>query len=388
VAHGTVGLIFNYVRDTYMTPVSSREETEKPPSSGDHPQWLVAVIANVKEQTHHQGNGPEDSDAEFDKPETIQNIRNAIEYDGHRTVFVQANAELPFTLRKVHPDICFNIAEGSGSDAREAQVPALLALMGIPYTASMVLANAVSLDKPLTKRLWRGTSLPITPYQVFSTGDEPLRKDLSYPLFVKPVMEGTGMGVGKDARVNSDDELRKRVNWVIETYHEPALVETFLSGREFTIGVLGRPDAHRYARRPELFGKDGFHRFPVLEIESMRSATPGIYSHEAKSKAIDEVGAPGYLCPADIDPHLALRLHHLAVKAHKSIGALDVSRVDIRMSADGKPYLLEINTLPGLNPAISDLCIMSDAEGLTYRDLILEILYLGASRYGMLKPRN
>ncbi len=371
-----------------MVAVLSQEETDKPPSSIDRPRWLVAVIANVKEESHPNESGPEDADAEFDKPETIQNIRNAIESDGHRTVFLPGNAELPFALRQVHPDICFNIAEGSGSDSREAQVPALLALMGIPYTASLVLANAVSLDKPLTKRLWRGTSLPITPYQVFVIGDEPLHKDLSYPLFVKPVMEGTGMGVSMEARVCTDEELRKRVKWVIETYHEPALVETFLSGREFTVGVLGRSDAHRYAHRPELYGKDGFHRFPVLEIENQRSATPGIYSHEAKSKAIDEAGAPGYFCPADIDPRLALRLHQLAVKAHQSIGALDVSRVDFRLSADGKPYLLEINTLPGMNPAISDLCLMSDAEGLSYRDLILEILYLGASRYGLLKPRG
>jgi D-alanine-D-alanine ligase len=371
-----------------MTPVSSHEETEKPPSSDDRPQWLVAVIANIKEETHPHSNGPDDAGAEYDKPETIQNIRNAIEYDGHRTVFVPANADLPFTLRQVRPDICFNIAEGSGSDAREAQVPALLAMMDIPYTASTVLANAISLDKPLTKRLWREAGLPTTPYQVFATGQEPLHKDLRFPLFVKPVMEGTGMGIGKDARVGTEAELRKRVEWVIDCYHEPALVETFLSGREFTIGVLGRPDAWQYVRRPKLFGKDGFHRFPVLEIESMRSATPGIYSHEAKSKAIDEAGAPGYLCPADTDSQLALRLHRLAVKAHKSIGALDVSRVDIRLSGEGQPYLLEINTLPGLNPAISDLCIMSDAERLVYRDLILEILYLGASRYGMVKPRG
>jgi D-alanine-D-alanine ligase len=207
-------------------------------------------------------------------------------------------------------------------------------------------------------------------------------------LFVKPVMEGTGMGVGNEARVTSDEELRRRVKWVIETYKEPALVEIFLSGREFTVGVLGRPDALRYARRPELYGKDGFHRFQVLEIESERSSTPGIYSHEAKSKAVDEAGAPGYFCPADIDPKLALRLHQLAIKAHKSIGALDVSRVDFRMSADGKPSLLEINTLPGMTPGFSDLCLMADAEGLPYRDLILEILYLGASRYGMVTARS
>ncbi len=370
-----------------MTMMINQEETDKPPSSLDRPRWLVAVIANVKEAGQAHDGEPDDAGAEYDKPETIQSIRSAIESDGHRTVFLQANRELPFALRELRPNICFNIAEGLGADSREAQVPALLALMGIPYTASMILSNAVSLDKSLTKRLWRGTSLPTTPYQLFVTGDEPLRKEMCYPLFVKPVMEGTGMGVGKEARVTSDEELRKRVKWVIDTYHEPALVEIFLSGREFTVGVLGRQDAQRYARRPELYGKDGFHRFPVLEIESQRSSTPGIYSHEAKSKAIDEVGAPGYFCPADLDPKLALRLHQLAVKAHQSIGALDVSRIDFRMNGDGKPYLLEINTLPGMNPVISDLCLMSDAEGLSYRDLILEVLYLGASRYGMVPPR-
>jgi D-alanine-D-alanine ligase len=371
-----------------MVAAFNQEEKAKPTNSYDRPQWLVAVIANIQEEIHPHDTGPDDAWAEYDKPETIRSICNAIESDGHRTIFLPANKDLPYTLRQERPDICFNIAESAGSDSREAHVPALLALMGIPYTASRVLANAIALDKPLTKRLWRGTSLPTTPYQVFITGDEPLRKDLQYPLFVKPVMEGTGMGVGKEARVTTDDELRKRVKWVIDTYHEPALVEIFLSGREFTVGVLGRPDAHRFARRPELYGKDGFHRFPVLEIESQRSSTPGIYSHEAKSKAIDESGAPGYICPADIDPRLALRLHQLAVRAHKSIDALDVSRIDFRLSDEGKPSLLEINTLPGMNPAISDLCLMSDAEGLSYNDLILEILYLGASRYGLVKPRS
>jgi D-alanine-D-alanine ligase len=262
-----------------------------------------------------------------------------------------------------------------------------LALMGIPYTASHILANAISLDKPLTKRIWRGAGLPTCPYQVFESGDEPLREAMKFPLFVKPVMEGTGMGVGMEARVTNEEELRKRVQWVIQTYQEPALVETYLPGREFTVGVLGRSDAKKYSRRPGLYEADGFHRFPILEIESQRSITPGIYSHDAKAKAINEEGAPGYFCPAEVDPKLARRLQDLARKAHVAIGATDVSRVDIRIGDDGKPYLIEINTLPGLNPAISDLCIMADAEKYLYRDLILEILYLGASRYGMVQPR-
>jgi D-alanine-D-alanine ligase len=122
----------------------------------------------------------------------------------------------------------------------------------------------------------------------------------------------------------------------------------------------------------------------VLEIESHRSVTPGVYGYKAKSKDIWESGAPGYVCPADIPPKLVEQLQRLAFRAHRAITALDVSRIDFRLDADGNPYLLEINTLPGLNPEISDLCIMSNAEGLPYEQLILEILDLAALRFGLL----
>jgi D-alanine-D-alanine ligase len=365
------------------------KESDKPPSisTDRRSRWLVAVIANVKEENHSIFNEPADAGAEFDKLETIQSIQGAIEADGHQTIFLPADVNLPYALRDVHPDICFNIAEGYGADAREAQVPALLAMMGIPYTASCVLANAISLDKTLTKRIWRDVRLPIAPFQEFITGKEPLRGYLDFPLFVKPDREGTGMGVDQGAKVNNIEELRERVTWVIETYHQPALVESFLPGREFTVGVMGREDALLSSHKPELYAIDGFHRFPVLEIESYRSITPGIYSNAAKSKALDESGAPGYLCPANLEPGLAEKLQKLALRAHQAIGALDVSRVDIRLDEDGNPRLLEINTLPGLNPEVSDICIMAKAEGLPYCDLILEILYLAAGRYGLLAPQ-
>jgi D-alanine-D-alanine ligase len=369
---------------------ASKKKADKPP---DQPfkapgPWLVAVIANLK-GAHHEAKthtGPEDADAEYDKPETIQSIRTAIESDGHKTVFINADAHLPYALQDVKPQICFNIAEGKGADSREAHVPALLALLGIPYTASQILPNAVSLDKPLTKRIWRDARLPVCPFQVFVTGDEPLQKDLTFPMFVKPAREGTGMGVDLGARVQNEAELRKRVAWVIETYRQPALVENFLPGREFTVGVLGRADAKHFARCPAIYAADGFHRFPLLEIESKRSITPDIYSHHAKSIDIGEAGAPGYLCPAEVEPRLEKKLQNLAIQAHNAIGAADISRVDFRLDKDGRPMLLEINTLPGLNPAISDVCIMSDAENLPYHDVILEILYLAASRYGLMSP--
>ncbi|HEY5903197.1 MAG TPA: hypothetical protein VIU39_11630 [Anaerolineales bacterium] len=351
--------------------------------------WKVAVLANIKDESKPKPEGvPPDAFADYDHIETIDAIRAALETDGHRTVFIQADEELPFALREEKPDICFNIAEGLGGDAREAQVPALLEMLGMPYTGSRVMTNAISLDKTLTKRIWRDRRLPVAPFQEFSLGDEPLRPELKFPLFVKPAREGTGMGVDLKAIVQDEKELRERVNWVIGTYQQPALVETFLSGREFTVGILGRSDSRLFSRHPDWYDKDGFHRFPVLELDSSRSVTPLVYSQEAKSKSVGEEGAPGYFCPAQVDAELEKKLKHYAWRAHNVLGTLDISRTDIRLADDGTPRLMEINTLPGLTPDYSDLCLQAASEGIRYEDLILEILYLGAGRWGMLEPRE
>jgi D-alanine-D-alanine ligase len=260
-------------------------------------------------------------------------------------------------------------------------------MLRIPYTGSRVLTNAVSLDKTLTKRLWRERGLPVAPFQEFTFGDEPLRSDLRFPLFVKPSREGTGMGVSAKAIVNNEGELRERVDYVIRMYSQPALVETFLPGREFTVGILGRHDALHYSRHPEWYEKDGFLRLPVLELDSSRSVTPGVYGIEAKTQSVGADGAPDYMCPAPIDADLTKKLQHLAYRAHVILGAQDVSRTDIRLDAEGQPRLMEINTLPGLTPGYSDLCLQAAALGISYEDLILEILYLGASRWNLLPAR-
>jgi len=367
-----------------------QEESDKPPSIRPRParSWRVAVIANVKGETPLPFDGPEDAGAEFDRKETIQAILSAIQSDGHQAIFLSADDNLPFALRDVQPDICFNISEGLSGDAREAQVPALLELFRIPYTASRVLANAIALDKTMTKRIWRDHGLPIAEFQEFVSGCEPVSPVLKYPLFVKPSREGTGMGMDSQSIVGNEKQLRRRVNWVIQKYHQPALVEEYLPGREFTIGVLGRIDAASYSPHPGYYREDGFHRFPVLEVDNTQTVTPGVYGHAAKSLAWDEAGVPGFICPADVDPVLAQSLQDLALQAHLTIGALDVSRSDFRLDAQGQPRLLEINSLPGLTPGFSDLCVMANAEGITYQDLILEILYLGASRFDLLQPAH
>jgi D-alanine-D-alanine ligase len=374
--------------DTKTLLEQQEQESEKPPSMRPRPArpWRVAVIANIKGETSLPHDGPPDAGAEFDGMDTIQAIRSAIESDGHVTSFLAADPTLPTRLKEFYPDICFNIAEGMGGDAREAQVPALLEMLHVPYTASRVLANALALDKTMTKRIWRDVGLPTAAFQEFVTGDEPLSPHLQFPLFVKPAREGTGMGMDGDSIVNNEEQLRKRVRWVVQTYRQPALVEDYLPGREFTIGVLGRADAALYSRRPELYGPDGFHRFPVLEVEASRSITPGVYGNLAKTLHYGDAGIPDFICPADVPPELAQKLQDLAIRGHQALGALDVSRLDIRLDAAGEPRLIEINSLPGLSPGFSDLCVIAQAEGITYQELILEILYLGASRFGLLQP--
>ncbi len=362
---------------------------EKPPSRRIKRYWKVAVLANIKDEAKPKPEGvPPDAFADFDHIETIDSIRAALETDGHQTIFLQADGTLPYSLQDEKPDICFNIAEGLGGDAREAQVPALLEMLKIPYTGSRVLANGISLDKTLTKRIWRDRRLPVAPFQEFNTGDEPLRSDLEFPLFVKPAREGTGMGVDMKAIVKNEKELRERAEYIINTYQQPALVETFLPGREFTVGILGRSDAKLYSRHPEWYEKDGFHRFPILELDMTRSVTPLVYSKEAKSKDVGEEGAPGYFCPAEVEPELEKKLKYYALRAHLLLNTLDISRTDIRLDEQGNPRVMEINTLPGLTPDYSDLCLQSKAEGIRYEDLILEILYLGASRWNMVEPRE
>lgn len=369
------------------------KKEEKPPSSkvNSKKSWFVAVLANVKDGDKNlTADIPEDAFADFDHIETIQAIQSAIETDGHKTVFIPANRNLPFALQEIKPDICFNIAEGLGGDAREAQVPALLEMLKIPYTGSRVMANAISLDKTLTKRIWRDRRLPVAPFQEFIIGDENLRSELHFPLFVKPAREGTGMGVDARAVVNSKAELRERVKHILGFYKQPALVETFLSGREFTVGLIGRWDSRKYSRHPEWYddNKYGYHVFPVLELGIDQAITPGVYSNAAKLLDIGEKGSPTYICPAEIDPELTRKLQTLAIKAHMSIKCIDYSRTDIRLNAEGEPVLMELNSLPGLTPGYSDLCLEAAAEGIPYEDLILDILYLGASRWGMVEARE
>lgn len=344
----------------------------------------VALLYNLKKNAPHEADEPADATAELDSEDTVQALQEALEAGGHEVIPLEGDVNLYPALQRLRGriDIAFNICEGHWGDSRESQVPAILEMLGIPYTASKIMGHALSLDKAMAKRVWMSYGLPTAAFQVFERADEPLHPALSYPLFAKPVREGTAKGVDADAIIDDEGQLRQRVEWLIMTYRQPALVESYLPGREFTVGLLGNALAPGEEPLSEQYDEHGFHLFPVLEIDTspVAESERGIYTNLIKSKMPLAIN---YLCPAKIELALEHELKHLAVAAFLAIDGLDVSRVDFRLDDRGRPRILEINTLPGMNPEISDLCIMARAEGMAYTQLVNDILCLAARRYGL-----
>lgn len=348
----------------------------------------VALLANLKKNAPTwPGMSPDQWD-DLDSEKTVHLIIDALATRGHDVTFLEGNTTLIDQLQKLKPDICFNICEGHFGDAREAQIPAMLEAMRIPYTGSRVLTLALALDKPMTKRVLSYHELPTPPFQVFERITEPLSDTLRFPLFVKPSREGTGMGVSPDSIVHDEAALRVQVQRVFDRYQQPALVEHYIEGREVTMGLVGNlalPAARRmpedeHARR--IFR--GLHIFPALEVDMQKypEEEKGIYTNRLKVELADEFH---YHCPASLPAPLVEQLRWLTAAVFRVTGCLDVARVDFRldMHDNDKPYILEINPLPGLNPGYSDLCIEANADGWSYEQLINRILDEAIGRYGL-----
>jgi D-alanine-D-alanine ligase len=351
-------------------------------------KFRVALLANLKVNAPHwEGMLPDQWD-DLDSEKTIENLLESIRSGGHECVFLEGDTTLLDTLRKFSPDICFNISEGHFGDSRESQVPAILEMLRIPYTGSRILTLALALDKPMTKRILHWHELPTPPFQTFERVDEPLDKDLSFPLFVKPSREGTGMGVSARSVVRDEGELREQIGFIHEKYRQTALVESFIEGREVTVGMVGnligpvarRMPAHENAPRIQA----GLHFFPPMEVDLKPYLdTDAVYSNRLKVALADQLD---YLCPAPLDDEMVDELNWLAAACFRVLGALDVSRVDFRLDANDnwKPYILEINPLPGLSPGISDIVIEAAADGIDHPTLVNMILETALKRHGMI----
>lgn len=339
----------------------------------------VALLANLKKNAPTwPGMSPDQWD-DLDSEETIAAITAALESGGHRVTFLEGDQTLYDRLRQEKPDICFNICEGHYGDAREAQVPAILEMLRIPYTGSQVLTLALALDKPMTKRVLTYHNLPTPPFQVFERINEPLDPEMHFPMFIKPSREGTGMGVSAESIVHDEAQLRRQLRRVFERYDQPALAERFIDGREITVGIIGNltgPVAWRLPddeEAPRI--SRGLHFLPPLEVDMSHypQEEAGVYTSRIKTELAHNFY---YLCPAPLSEEQIETLNWLAAATFRVIGCQDVGRVDFRLDAsdDDKPYILEINPLPGLNPEYSDLAIEARAYGWTYEQLVNQIL--------------
>jgi D-alanine-D-alanine ligase len=351
-------------------------------------KFRVALLANLKVNAPKFEGMAEDQWDDLDSEKTAKALVEAIRSGEHECEFLEGDVTLYEAIQKYKPDICFNICEGHFGDAREAQVPAILEMLRIPYTGSKVLTLSLALDKPMTKRVLHYHDLPTPPFQSFERVNEPMSDDMSFPLFVKPSREGTGMGVSAKSIVHNDAELREQIGFIIHKYKQPALVEKYIEGREVTLGVVGNlvgPVARRVPYdedAPRI--QAGLRFLPPMEVDlTPYLESDAVYSNRLKVDLADQLN---YLCPAPLDQDMVDELNWLSAAVFRVTGGLDVSRVDFRLDVhdDWKPYILEINPLPGLSPVISDLVIEAAAEGIDHAGLVNMILDAALKRYGMI----
>jgi D-alanine-D-alanine ligase len=302
--------------------------------------------------------------AEFDAEVTIDGIAGALEALGHRVDRVGHARSLCARLVAGHRwDLVYNIAEGYRWRSREAQVPALLELYDVPYTCSDPLVCAVTLDKAVTKRVVLSAGLPTPGFKLVSAVADLNAMDLRFPVFAKPNAEGTGKGIDDSSRLETKPQLAAACERLLTRYRQPVLVEEYLPGREFTTAILGT------GAKARVLGS--------MEVELLKRDRELIYSFDNKERCDEFIRYSALREPA-----LRAEVEDLALQAYRVLECRDVGRVDIRLDADGRPNFIEVNPLPGMNPAHSDLPMIAAREGMSFRDLIGAIVASACERVG------
>lgn len=358
----------------------------------------IAVLANLKKNAPKFDDMSDDYWDDLDSEKTPDAIIAAIQQSGHEAVFYEGNLSVVDKLRANRPDLVFNICESHFGDSRESQIPALLEMLRIPYTGSRVLTLAMCLDKPMTKRLLNWHELPTPAFQTFENENEPLDDDMIFPLFVKPAREGTSVGISSKSIVRGEKELREQLRFVFQTYKQTALVEKYIAGREVTVGIVGNVSGFSARRLPQrLYGTrrrtpgdlddiraGGLLFLPPMEVDlTPYQQTEGIYTNRLKTELAEQIT---YLCPAPLSRDQTDELNWLTAAVFRVCGCCDFSRVDFRLDENDnfKPYILEINPLPGLTPIISDLVIEAAAVNISHAELVNRVLDAAIRRHGLI----
>lgn len=325
----------------------------------------VGLTYDLKTDYEFKKDDPPDANAEFDHPDTVALIASAIQSNGFKVKKIGNVSSLLENIDTLKVDIVFNISEGISGRNRESQVPILLELAGIPFVGADALTLGLSLDKIMAKKIFIAEKIPTPKFFEIKSDVSSLDSDhLKFPLIVKPRFEGSSKGLSESSRVENKEELKKQIEYIITTYKQPALVEEFIRGEEFTVALIGN---------------DPPQALPVVQIKI-----------DGKLKLDDKFYTFGhvkddkleYVCPAKIKPELRKAIEELAVRTFNAIDCLDFGRVDFRVDDKGNPYVLEINPLPSLSSA-DVFMVVAKNLGLSYEEIIGRILKSALKRHNL-----
>jgi D-alanine-D-alanine ligase len=325
----------------------------------------VGLTYDLKTDYEFKKDDPPDANAEFDHPDTVALIASAIQSNGFKVKKIGNVSSLLENIDTLKVDIVFNISEGISGRNRESQVPILLELAGIPFVGADALTLGLSLDKVMAKKIFIAEKIPTPKFFEIKSELSSLDSDhLKFPLIVKPRFEGSSKGLSESSRVENKEELKKQIEYIIATYKQPALVEEFIRGEEFTVALIGN---------------DPPQALPVVQIKI-----------DGKLKLDDKFYTFGhvkddkleYVCPAKIKPELRKAIEELAVRTFNAIDCLDFGRVDFRVDEKGNPYVLEINPLPSLSSA-DVFMVVARNLGLSYEGIIGRILKSALKRHNL-----
>ncbi len=336
----------------------------------------IGIAYDLKQSFQVAADAPEDRLEEYDSEATVDAIAEVLRALGHTPEKLGGGRAFVERVLREPPELVFNFAEGYGTRSREAHLPSLLELLDIPFTHSDPLTLAVTLDKAIAKRMVASVGLPTPRFVVVERPEElegarelvdATGHPLAFPVFAKPLYEGSSMGIRRASRIEDRAALHERAAALLRDYRQPVLIEEFCSGPEFTVGVLGNGERVR--------------PIAVMEVTPRKGAIESfVYSLEVKRNYLEEVE---YHVPPKREPAVLAEIERVALGCYRALGCRDVARVDVRMDREGQPKFLEVNPLPGLHPVTGDIVIMSKRMGLSYQDLIGGIVEEARLRLGL-----
>ncbi|MGE5580560.1 MAG: D-alanine--D-alanine ligase family protein [Bacillota bacterium] len=310
----------------------------------------ICVVVNHRNSPFYD----QDPHAREQSSVTAGAVCDALGELGHKITVVEVGPSLLGRLSEVNPDAVFNLATGYRSKKDQANIAAMLEMASYPFTGSGARSHLLGLHKHLTKAVMGIYGISTPRFRVIEDAqalESQVLSDLTYPVIVKPAAEGSSLGISEKSVAADADRATEQVRLIASSYGPPVLVEEYIGGREFTVGIVGYPEPQ------------------ALPVEEIVFKKGGMYTYDVKSR---DAVIP--VCPAEIPPEIAMEIQDLAVRTFRAVGCTDVGRVDIRVSPEGKPYVLEINTLPGLMPGYSELPRMAEKCGMPFRSLVERVL--------------